>query len=107
MQGRLSKSLTGKIQEFPINSWEKEFKLANDLGLRAIEWTLDYADFKSNPLFNLIEQTNIRYLQDRFSIKIPSITLDCFVEAPFYKRNELTGLASVIDDLLLIIEILR
>lgn len=100
MQGRLSKSLTGKIQEFPINSWEKEFELANVLGLRAIEWTLDYAYFKSNPLFNLIEQTNIRYLQDRFSIKIPSITLDCFVEAPFYKHNELTGLASDIDDLL-------
>ena len=100
MQGRLSKSLSGKIQEFPIYSWEKEFELAHDLGLRVIEWTLDYADFKSNPLFNLKEQINIRYLQDRYSINIPSITLDCFVEAPFYKHNELTGMASDIDDLL-------
>jgi L-ribulose-5-phosphate 3-epimerase len=107
MQGRLSKSLTGKIQEFPISTWEKEFELANQLGLRTIEWTLDYADFKLNPLFNLKEQLKIRYLQDQFSIKIPSITLDCFVEAPFYKRNELTGLASDTNDLLWIVENLQ
>jgi hexulose-6-phosphate isomerase len=107
MQGRLSKSLTGKIQEFPISTWEKEFELANQLGLRAIEWTLDYADFKLNPLFNSKEQLRIRYLQDQFSISIPSITLDCFVEAPFYKRNELTGLASDTLDLLWIIENLK
>jgi len=107
MQGRLSKSLTGKIQEFPISTWEKEFELANRLGLRAIEWTLDCADFKLNPLFNSKEQLKIRYLQDQFSISIPSITLDCFVEAPFYKRNELTGLASETLDLLWIIENLK
>ena len=107
MQGRLSKSLTGKIQEFPIRTWEKEFELANQLGLRTIEWTLDYANFKLNPLFNLKEQLKIRYLQDQFSIRIPSITLDCFVEAPFYKRNELTGLASDTNDLLWIVENLQ
>ena len=107
MQGRLSKSLTGKIQEFPVNTWEKEFELTNQLGLRAIEWTLDYADFKLNPLFNLKEQPKIKSLQDQFSIKIPSITLDCFVEAPFYKRNEITGLTSDNNDLLWIIENLQ
>jgi len=107
MQGRLSKSLTGKIQEFPVNTWEKEFELTNQLGLRAIEWTLDYADFKLNPLFNLKEQPKIKSLQDQFSIKIPSITLDCFVEAPFYKRNEITGLTSDTNDLLWIIENLQ
>jgi len=107
MQGRLSKSLTGKIQEFPLYSWEKEFELAHDLKIRAIEWTLDYADFKLNPLFNLKEQKKIKYLQDQFSIKIPSITLDCFVEAPFYKHNDLTGMTSDIDDLLWINEKLQ
>jgi len=107
MQGRLSKSLTGKIQEFPVNTWEKEFELTNQLGLRAIEWTLDYADFKLNPLFNLKEQPKIKSLQDQFSIKIPSITLDCFVEAPFYKRNEITGLTSDTNDLLWIVENLQ
>ncbi len=107
MQGRLSKSSSGKIQEFPTGSWEKEFQLANQLGLRAIEWTLDYANFKLNPLFNLKEQPKIEYLQDKYSIKIPSITLDCFVEAPFYKRNELTGKASDTHDLLWIVENLQ
>ena len=107
MQGRLSKSLTGKIQEFPVSTWEKEFELTNKLGLRAIEWTLDYTNFKLNPLFNLKEQPKIRNLQDQFSIKIPSITLDCFVEAPFYKRNEITGLTSDTNDLLWIAENLQ
>jgi len=107
MQGRLSKSLTGKIQEFPTKTWEKEFELANQLGLRAIEWTLDYTDFKLNPLFNLKEQSKIDYLKDLYSINIPSITLDCFVEAPFYKRNELTGMKSDTQDLLWIAEQLQ
>jgi hexulose-6-phosphate isomerase len=107
MQGRLSKSSNGLIQEFPKNSWEIEFELANDLGLGAIEWTLDYKDCKLNPIFNLKEQTKIKCLQDRYSIKIPSITLDCFVQAPFYKHNELTGLKSDIGDLLWIAENLQ
>jgi hexulose-6-phosphate isomerase len=107
MQGRLSKSLNGKIQEFPKDCWEIEFELANDLGLGAIEWTLDYADYKLNPIFNVKEQTKIKRLQDRYSIKIPSITLDCFVEAPFYKYNELNGLKSDIGDLLWIAENLQ
>ena len=107
MQGRLSKSLTGKIQEFPGKTWEKEFEIANKLGLRAIEWTLDYSNFKLNPLFDLKEQSKINYLKDKFLIKIPSITLDCFVEAPFYKRNEITGLTSDTNDLLWIVENLQ
>ena len=34
------------------------------------------------------EQPKIKSLQDQFSIKIPSITLDCFVEAPFYNVTD-------------------
>jgi L-ribulose-5-phosphate 3-epimerase len=107
MQGRLSKSLTGKIQEFPTKTWRKEFELADQLGIRAIEWTLDYADLKLNPIFNLKEYYQIRSLQDQYLIQIPSITLDCFVDAPFYKRNELTGLKSDTLDLLWIAENLQ
>jgi L-ribulose-5-phosphate 3-epimerase len=107
MQGRLSKSLSGKIQEFPKTSWEKEFELANQLGIRAIEWTLDFADFKLNPIFTQKGQSKISYLKDLYSVQIPSITLDCFVEAPFYRRNELTGMESSTEDLLWIAEQLQ
>ena len=40
MQGRLSKPLNGKIQSFPVNSWENEFYLAKDIGFKLIEWVL-------------------------------------------------------------------
>lgn len=107
MQGRLSKPLSGKIQEFPVNTWRNEFELANSLGLQAIEWTLDFANFKLNPIFNSEEQSRIDSLQKIYSVRVPSITLDCFVEAPFYKRNEFTGMKSEIQDLRWVIENLQ
>ena len=97
MQGRLSKSLTGKIQEFPALSWREEFRLAQLIGIKAIEWTVDYKDFDRNPVFTL--QNEVADLQSKFNVLIPSITLDCFVEAPIHKRNEITGLASKPSDL--------
>ena len=92
MQGRLSKSHTGKIQEFPSLTWQEEFKLANSIGIKAIEWTLDLKDFKDNPIFKLKQE--VSDLQSEFQVKVPSITLDCFVEAPIHKRNETTGSVS-------------
>lgn len=107
MQGRLSKPLTGKIQEFPVKTWRNEFKLANSLGLQAIEWTLDFANFKLNPIFNPEGQSIIEDLQKLYSVQVPSITLDCFVEAPFYKQNAFTGIKSEIQDLRWVIENLQ
>ena len=107
MHGRLSKPLTGKIQEFPVNTWRNEFKLANSLGLQAIEWTLDFANFRLNPIFNPEEQYIIEDLQKLYSVQVPSITLDCFVEAPFYKQNAFTGIKSEIQDLRWVIENLQ
>jgi hexulose-6-phosphate isomerase len=104
MQGRLSKSQTGKIQEFPAKTWKKEFELANLLGIKVIEWTLDYADFKFNPIFDAENFDEIIFLQNRYGVQIPSLTLDCFVEAPFYKYNKLTSLESDINDLLWIVK---
>ena len=85
MQGRLSKSQSGKIQEFPTKTWKKEFEIAKSLGLKVIEWTLDYKDFKFNPIFNPKNFEEIKSLQNKYGVQIPSLTLDCFVEAPFYK----------------------
>lgn len=107
MQGRLSKPLTGKIQEFPVHTWRNEFKLANSLGLQVIEWTLDFANFRLNPIFNSEEQSIIEDLQKLYSVQVPSITLDCFVEAPFYKQNAFTGIRSEIQDLRWVIENLQ
>ena len=107
MQGRLSRPTTGKIQEFPVNTWKNEFKLANSLGLQAIEWTLDFANFRSNPIFDSEEQFIIERFRELFSVQVPSITLDCFVEAPFYRQNANTGTKSEIQDLRWVIENLQ
>jgi hexulose-6-phosphate isomerase len=104
MQGRLSKPSTGKIQEFPEATWEKEFELASKIGLKIIEWTLDYTNFKFNPLFNHKSQDKLNLVKNKYSVNVPSITLDCFVEAPFYKRNELTGMESNIEDFIWILK---
>jgi len=104
MQGRLSPPLTEKIQEFPATTWKNEFSKASSIGIQAIEWTVDLEDFKLNPLFNLSNKQELAELQEEFSISIPSVTLDCFVEAPLHKANALTGLKSDISDLVWIAE---
>lgn len=107
MQGRLSKPLAGGIREFPLNSWKKEFELANMLRIKAIEWTLPYKDFKNNLIFDEENYNELSTLQNIYNVQIPSLTLNCFVEAPFYKYNELTGLESDVSDLLWIIDNLK
>ena len=41
MQGRLSPMIDGRIQAFPWPYWKEEFKVAEQLGIDLIEWTLD------------------------------------------------------------------
>ena len=107
MQGRLSKPLSKKIQEFPLTTWRAEFRLANELGLKAIEWTVDLYEFKRNPLFDIEARKEIAELQLEFDISVPSVTLDCFVEAPLHGPNIQSGLSSEISDLRWIAEHLK
>lgn len=107
MQGRLSPSSSGKIQEFPIQTWQDEFKMAAGLGLKAIEWTVDFLDYKNNPIFISELSSKLANLINKHSMHIPSITLDCFVEAPIHAKNELTGLKSEIRDLIWVAENIR
>ena len=99
MQGRLSKSLSGKVQEFPTGTWKSEFTLANKIGVKAIEWTVDYEHYRSNPIFDKKLAPEIIEVTDRTGVSIPSITLDCFVVAPIHSVNEITGLRSNPEDL--------
>ena len=50
MQGRLSPIVDNKIQAFPFDHWEKEFSIAKELGIKCMEWTLDYPNLRCNPL---------------------------------------------------------
>ncbi len=87
MQGRLSKIIKGKIQAFPEKFWKTEFVKAKKLGLKSIEWTLDYKNLSKNPILNKKGQSEIKRLSKKNSIKVTSITGDCFMQNPFWKKK--------------------
>lgn len=87
MQGRLSKQIGNKIQAFPEKYWKSEFSKAKKLGLKSIEWTLDYKNINKNPIFRKSGQSEIKRLSNKYSVFIKSLTGDCFMQKPFWKLN--------------------
>ncbi len=87
MQGRLSPLVDGKIQAFPWDSWQQEFPAAQSLGLGLMEWTLDQDRLYQNPLLTPQGQQEIRRLCQDHRLAIPSLTGDCFMQAPFWKAT--------------------
>jgi L-ribulose-5-phosphate 3-epimerase len=80
LQGRLSKPVNGKMQEFPINDWDKEFHNLNQIGLSGIEWLITPVDNLTNPFFT--EQT--------LPSNILSVCVDTMVSNTFYKIDFMT-----------------
>ena len=52
-----------------------------------MEWTLDQDRLYENPLMTAEGQAEIRTLCLRHAIGIPSLTGDCFMQAPFWKTS--------------------
>jgi hexulose-6-phosphate isomerase len=88
MQGRLSPMIDGKIQSFPWENWENEFKIANKIKISNMEWTLDQENLYKNPLMTVDGQNEILRHSKLYELKIPSLTGDCFMQAPFFKQDE-------------------
>lgn len=87
MQGRLSPLINGRIQAFPWENWKDEFPLAQRINLHLIEWTLDQERLYENPLLTKTGQAKIRALCERHELSIPSLTGDCFMQAPLWKAQ--------------------
>jgi len=87
MQGRLSPMVDGKIQAFPVENWQEEFRFASENGFYLMEWTLDQHNLYENPLMTDKGRIQIRQLMEKYNIKIPSLTGDCFMQAAFYKTS--------------------
>jgi L-ribulose-5-phosphate 3-epimerase len=85
MQGRLSPVVGDRIQAFPRFSWREEFAIAERHGFRLMEWTLDQDGLYENPLLTPAGQVEIRALCRAHGLSIPSLTGDCFMQAPFWK----------------------
>ena len=88
MQGRLSKSVNGKIQSFPIYSWKKEFYLAKEIGFELIEWVLD-DDLQNNPILNKKAFPEIESLKNDTGIDIDSICCDYFITNSLSNNSKL------------------
>ena len=101
MQGRLCERVDGKIQAFPWRDWESEFPAAAAIDLQLMEWTLDQDHLYKNPLMTSIGQERINALCEQYGMAIPSLTGDCFMQAPFWK-TEGTTKAALIEDFLAI-----
>ncbi|WP_225579155.1 sugar phosphate isomerase/epimerase family protein [Pseudomonas sp. PDM14] len=87
MQGRLCDRVDGKIQAFPWPNWEKEFPVAQQLGISLMEWTLDQERLHENPLMSVPGRQRIRELSMQYGVRILSLTGDCFMQAPFFKAS--------------------
>lgn len=87
MQGRLSPLIDGRIQAFPWPCWRDEFVLAQRQGFGLMEWTLDHECLYENPLLTVGGQSEIKELCRCNNIQIPSLTGDCFMQAPFWKAH--------------------
>jgi hexulose-6-phosphate isomerase len=88
MQGRLSPMVDGRIQAFPMGEWREEFPRAQALGLKLMEWTLDHDGLAANPLMTAVGRSEIAQLSAKHGVLIPSVTGDCFMQAPFWKCDE-------------------
>ncbi len=87
MQGRLSPKVGEFIQAFPKEHWQEEFKLAHQHQFEAMEWTLDQEGLFENPFMHRHGQREIIELKEKYHLKIPSVTCDCFMQAPFFKAE--------------------
>jgi len=85
MQGRLSPIINGLIQSFPWNNWREEMVEAATLGLHKLEWTLDHERLYENPLMTSTGQDEINKIMRDLNLSIPSLTGDCFMQAPYWK----------------------
>jgi len=84
LQGRLSKPIDNCIQEFPKDTWKKEFDLLlNELQLNHIEWLITKNSFSDNPLFK----------EDLSKFPISSICCDNLIDDnidyPWFLSNNL------------------
>lgn len=87
MQGRLSPLVDDRIQAFPWKHWHEEFALAQQCGFQLMEWTLDQERLYENPLMTEVGQAEIKALIEEYQLRIPSLTGDCFMQAPFWKAS--------------------
>jgi len=103
MQGRLVDSeKKNLLQYFPAKQWKKEIILAEKIGFKIFEWTINYENIKKNHLYNFNKNKELLKFLAYHSICIPSVTCDFFMQKPFFKSKKFK---STLADLMRVIEL--
>jgi len=79
MQGRLSPRPSDRLQAFPMESWEREFELAQKLGLDGIEWIFEAQRASENPLRTSHGRARIRAVSEATGTQVLSVCGDYFM----------------------------
>ena len=87
MQGRLLPKYQGRYQAHPLGYWQKEFRIAQQLGLGCIEFILDFNDAEENPLLKAGGVDEINTAIEKTGVTIQTICADYFMEAPIHSEN--------------------
>jgi L-ribulose-5-phosphate 3-epimerase len=80
MQGRLSPA-GARAQAFPHGTWREEFRQARELGFDRIEWLVDAASLRDNPLLHDVGQ--VLAISRDTGVGVDTVCADCFIEHPF------------------------
>ncbi len=84
MQGRLSPPVNGQLQAFPSATWPREFELAAQAGLNAIEWIFASPE---DPLLSSSGAVQVRDLISSTGVRLLSICADYFMDAPLLRAD--------------------
>lgn len=85
MNGRLSKPIDNQIQSFPVNSWKSEFEKAQKCGFDTIEWVFD---LHPNPILHDEGIQEIKYLSEKYDIKVNAVCADYFMNRMIFNVSE-------------------
>ena len=89
MQGRLSPRIDGKIQAYPVKTWQKEFEIAKEIGYSAIEWIVE----KPLEVNALMSQSGIQEINQVIidtGVKIDYVCADVFMQQPLVRMSQQT-----------------
>lgn len=89
MQGRLSSPVGGRIQAFPVNCWQEEFRLTAKLGLGCMEWIFEYETKDENPIFKEDGIADIKRLSSIHNVRINSVVADYFMTKRLFGDDKL------------------
>lgn len=87
MQGRLLPPSDGHFQCFPKEHWRKEFALAAEAALDAIEWIYDSIGEDKNPIGTDDGLAEMRSLSQGSDIAVVSLCADYFMEQPLVRTS--------------------